>query len=158
MTTATARKPRKPKVPKPLESEVQGPGIKLMNSMGWTMFRRNVGKFKTKGGGFFRAAEPGQSDTYGWIPSQGCRHAEVEFKRPGERPTRLQVGWLLKCHQAGAVAFWADDTATLTSVISHINRGGEIRYLDTTRIYSEKVKGVRGMVKVEGPSGDYELI
>lgn len=113
------------KPPRPLEREVQRSGIALLRGLGWTVHRRNVGAMKV-GNRFVRFSEEGASDTYGVIP--GIGHFELEFKRPGERPTKDQLLWLLKHNHSGSVGFWVDNTATLEAVARAIMAGYRVVY------------------------------
>ncbi len=159
MTTTATKRPR---TPKPLESEVQKACIQIMQAHGWRVFRRNTG---TMGGShkgkrwFVRFGEKGQSDVYGFIPKFDGRHVEVEIKRKGERPTLDQIEWLIRCHEYdGCVAFWVDSIECCVNVVNHIDRGGEVRYRETKRMYPLKDKAGKKFAEVKGPSGDYELV
>ncbi len=156
-----ATKPRKPAKPKPLERDVQKECLAEMAAGGWVMHRRNTGAVQASYKGksrFIRFSEPGMSDTCGYIPRLAGRAVEVEIKRPGEKLTYDQAVWLDKCHRRGVVAFWVDSRAECAMVVAHINRGREIQFLPTKRTYSVKIKGAKKPVKIEGPSGDYELV
>lgn len=151
---------------KPTERKgVQEPCMRLMQAYGWRVHRRNTGAMVGSHNGksrFVRYGKAGMADCYGSIKSRGNRHFECEFKRAGERPTLDQVNWLIECHVAGEIAFWCDSIDQCRKVIEHINAGGEIRYLTTTRSYTEKIKskstGKVTSEKTIGPSGDYELV
>lgn len=80
-------------------------------------------------GNHIRFAAPGQSDTYGWIIATG-RHVEVEWKRPGNRPTVHQLRWLKECTRTGAIAFWSDSVAVAEMVMMAVLKGGEIAWFD----------------------------
>lgn len=125
--------------PKARESEVQRAAVAILRGLGWQAFRRNTGAMVATHNGrtrFVRFAEPGAADLWAILPDG--RHAEIEIKRPGERPTKTQVHWLVKTNGiGGAVSFWADNTATLERVARHVMAGGRIEYL--------------------GWSGDYDL-
>ncbi len=124
--------PGRTKIPVPLEKEVQKSGIALLRALGWTVFRRNVGFSVATHKGKKRAiryGDPGQSDTWGTLPDG--RHFELEFKRPGKRPTLDQARWLWMMNSGDyGVAFWVDNTGTLERVARHLMAGGRIRYLD----------------------------
>lgn len=159
MTTAAKKKPAKP-----LEAEVQKACIEIMKKHGWFVHRRNVGSF-AMGDRYFKAGEPGQSDTYGSIKRLGGRRFEVEIKRPGNRPTLDQVAWLLKCHYEGCVAFWVESAEQCEGIVEAINGGGWIEYQPTKRPYpvtdknGKKLRDAEGeIIKADGPSGDFTVI
>lgn len=159
MTTAAKKKPAKP-----LEADVQKACIEIMQAAGWKVFRRNVGAFKA-GDCYFRAGERGQSDVYGWIPKPDGQHVEVEIKRPGQRPSLEQVGWLLRCHFANCVAFWVDSPEQCKGIVDAINSGGWISYGVDKRPYpvtgknGKPLRDEQGLIlKADGPSGDFTVI
>lgn len=117
-----------PKVPDPLESEVQRNGMALLRARGWVVLRRNVLAMK-KGKHYVKGGETGQSDTYGTTPS-GV-HFELEFKRRRERPTDEQLRWLLAMNGRGrnrAVAFWVDNLDDLEQVARRVEQGWRVVY------------------------------
>jgi len=161
MTISTIKRPRTPKLPKPLESEVQKACIQIMQAAGWRVFRRNTGAMSGTHNGkrrFIRFAEKGQSDVYGFIPKFDGRHVEVEIKRKGERPTLDQVQWLQDCHFAGCLAIWVDNPDRCREVVRHIDDYGGLVYLGTKRVYPVKDKSGKKIGEIEGPSGDYKLV
>ena len=89
--------------------------IQLLQAHGFMAFRRNTGAVTTsytrKDGvtrdRFFRFSEPGMADIWGWQRGTG-RHIEVEVKRPGLKPTSLQLQWLQMAQERGCIAFWCD--------------------------------------------------
>ncbi len=142
--------PAKTKLPKPLEKEIQKNAVKLLRSLGWEIHRRNVSAFGGTHKGkkwFVRSGEPGQADLFGKLPDG--RHAEIEIKRPDERPTLDQARWLWANNRSDhEVSFWVDNLDTLERVARHLMGGGKILYLDNNgRQYPDGW----------GPSADYDL-
>jgi hypothetical protein len=144
--------PRRSVPPIPRESELQREGSAWMKSQGSRVFRRNTGGMYDARGNFVRFSERGASDT--WIITPAGVHGEVEWKRPGERPTLDQAMWLLKTNGIGhSFAFWVDNLDSLRTVYRHVvNEGYRVAYLRTLRRYR-----VRGR-DVWGQDGDYDLI
>lgn len=143
------------KLPKPLEKVVQRQALAYLKQMGIAAYRRNVIAVPAEYQGrrrFIRAGEPGQSDIWGVLPNTTGRHFgrhfEAECKRPGERPTLDQVMWLTTMNVITGAAFWFDSIGILATVIDCLRTGGRVQYLDTVRRYG----------KIEGPSGDYDLV
>ncbi len=134
------------------ESEVQSEGMGWLKGQGCQVYRRNTGGLRNSKGKYVPFNEPGASDT--WIITPAGVHGEVEWKRPGERPTLDQVLWLLKTNGHGhSFSFWVDNTETLKAVYrAVVNEGCKIVYLNTVRTYTTK----RG--KMTGPSGDYDVV
>jgi len=120
-----------PKTPKPLEKEIQRNGIKLLKFLGWTCHRRNTGMTRATYGGrtrVIRYGEPGMADIFGKLPDG--RSFELEFKRPGNRPTRRQFDWLKSQNSEHCVAFWVDDVQTLEIIAKRLMRGFRIWWDD----------------------------
>lgn len=121
---------RAKKPPSPLEKEVQKNGIILLRSLGWAVHRRNVGimKWKDKKGStrMFRMNEAGMSDTWGMLPDG--RRFELEFKRSGKRPSAEQLAWLKSQNGPHCVAFWVDNTETLSRVAIYLGAGHSVVY------------------------------
>jgi hypothetical protein len=137
------------KVHPPLESDVQREGIATLQAFGWLVYRRNVGAMSGTHAGkswFVKFSEKGQSDT--WAIMRCGRHAEIEFKRYGKRPTLDQVLWLRKVNARTGAAFWVDSLAYLWTVAKALSEGAVIQYHDTKWMYG----------KAEGPSGDYDVV
>jgi hypothetical protein len=111
------------------ESKIQRSGIIRLRRLGVMLFRRNVGAMADQSGNHVRFAAAGQSDTYGWVIATG-RHIELEWKRPGNKPTAHQLRWLKACSESGAIAFWADSVHIAELVMSAILEGGEIVWRD----------------------------
>lgn len=152
MSTTRTRKAR------PLEAEIQRNALAWLKAQGIAAWRRNVAAMPIPAAGgqkrrFLRAAEPGQSDLWALLPvacggNPGCRHLEIEIKRPGERPTLAQVLWLTEINRLTGAAFWIDSLAILERVVACLRAGGRVEYLETTRRYGEAT----------GPSGDYDCV
>ena len=53
-------------------------------------------------------SENGWPDITGVLPPHG-KALWIEVKRPGQRPTKLQMYRLKRLKRAGAVAFWTDN-------------------------------------------------
>ena len=67
-------------------------------------------------------SENGYPDITGVIPPTG-RALWIEVKRPGNKPTKLQLYRLEQLKSAGALAFWADnlDEVKRQLEIIHVN-------------------------------------
>jgi hypothetical protein len=144
------------------EKEIQAGGLDILRFHGLEMFRRNTGAMRAEYKGKSRLvsfAEPGAADSWGVEPKTGI-HWEVEFKAPGERPTLAQVNWLMRLHRAGSIAFWIDDLTPLEGIVTAIlDCGYRILYLPSTRVYSIRdPKFPKELVRVTGPSGDFDLV
>ena len=115
------------------ESKILRSGIIRLRRLGIVLFRRNIGGMRIKeedgDARYIAYASPGQADTYGWEIRTG-RHWEIEWKRPGRRPTPLQLQWLRDSSIYGAVAFWADNVNTAERVAEAVLAGGKIVWGD----------------------------
>lgn len=121
------------KPPRERESKIQRSIVTRLARLGISLERHNVGarEWTDKSGRerLVPFGKPGQSDLYGmdWPTMQPWgRHWEIETKRPGKRPTVLQLTWLKLCHSRGAVAFWADSANVAEQVAEAILAGGRI--------------------------------
>ncbi len=114
----------------PLEAEVQTSVINILNRLKWEVCVRRVGAMKI-GTRFIRFEKPGRADLYGTIGRDG-RHFELEIKRPGERPSALQMQWLRSHNNDHNVGFWVDSTIVLMKVARHLMIGGCVEYTDGT--------------------------
>ena len=130
---------------RPRESEVQKSGIAILKALGWKVWRRNVGGMTDRKGHFIRFGEPGMSDTWGITPDG--RHFEIEFKRLGQKPSRVQFAWLRHMNGGGPVSFWVDNTDDLQFVADMITRGYYVRYRDDM---SYVLVGLIGAKIIEG--------
>ena len=61
---------------------------------------------------------PGFTDLVGVIPGSG-RALFLEVKRPGNKPTPLQIGFMDRRRSEGAVSFWAD---SVQSALDQFNK------------------------------------
>jgi hypothetical protein len=127
------------KPPVPLEREIQRNGIKLLKMLGWTVHRRNTGTFFATYKGkerLIRSGTPGMADTWGVMPDG--RRFEIEFKRPGNRPTELQLAWLKSQNNAHCAAFWVFETGHLELYAKLLMNGANVHWLrgDSFMIYS----------------------
>ena len=112
----------------PLEREtkiVRSIRIRLLHRFGIRLWRRNCGGFKDSYGHHIRYGSPGQSDLYGVMP-RTATHVEIEVKRPGKRPTPLQLRWLRHMTDLGAVAYWSDNANDAERVAEAIMNGGRV--------------------------------
>jgi len=90
----------------PLEKELQDAVLKLLRhhpKVKWAE-RMNVGAMKI-GQRFVRFGKPGMCDITGQM--KDGRRLEIEMKRPGEKPTSVQQGFIDLVADAGGVAFCA---------------------------------------------------
>jgi hypothetical protein len=114
----------------PLEREVQKSGIALLRGLGWECHRRNVSATRwvdKKGNNrLFKTNAAGMADTWGTMPDG--RRFEIEFKRPGKRPTAKQLAWLKSQNGPHCCAFWVDSTCVLEKVARHLMNVGTIFY------------------------------
>ena len=120
------------KSPRPLERTIQSNGMTALRCLGLALYRRNVSLAVADYQGrkrVIRSGEPGQSDCYGWIIATG-RHVEIEWKRPGNRPTSDQLTWLKWCTKQGVIAYWADSVDTAVRVMRVMIQGGRISWHD----------------------------
>ena len=121
------------KSPPERESKIQRSIIVRLNRLGVRLWRRNVGALK-KGDRFIRFSSPGQSDLWGidfriegaCRGKKWARHWEIEVKRPGNKPTPLQLVWLKDMSEKGCVAFWSDSANVAEQVAEAILNGGRI--------------------------------
>jgi hypothetical protein len=60
--------------------------------------------------------EGGHPDIDGCIAG---RSIKIEMKRPGEKPTRRQMGRLLRWRQAGALVGWATSVEEVRAIVAH---------------------------------------
>jgi hypothetical protein len=101
------------------ERDVSRAMVRYLQSLGYAVHRRNVGAMEATCGGRTRRvrfAEPGASDY--WLVLRDGRHCEVEVKRPGKKPNKHQILWMLRMNMAGAAAFWADNVGTLATTVA----------------------------------------
>lgn len=117
--TPAARKP----VP-PREAEVLRACLKLLKMRGISAWRQNtgVGKFGKR---FVRFGVPGQADISGVLPGSGVR-IEIETKRPGNKPTPLQLAYLRGINASGGVACWTSDPSHLDRIIVAVLAGARV--------------------------------
>lgn len=122
----------KQRLPPIAEREILKNARLYLESIRWEVRRRNVAKFVIKKPGgkrrFFRAADPGQSDLYGKMPSG--RRFELEIKSLGREPTKKQLYWLLSQNDEHCVAFWVDNLDTLERIAPAIAGGMRVVYGD----------------------------
>lgn len=120
-------------LPREKESKIQRSMIVRLRRYGLVLYRRNVGsrEWADKSGAtrLVQYGARGQSDLYGWHIRTG-RHFEIEVKRPGNKPTEMQLKWLKDCHRLGAVAFWSDSVAIAEMIVEAILGGGVIVWHD----------------------------
>lgn len=114
--------------PRERESKVQRSIIIRLRRLGIVLWRRNVGALTDSRGNHVRFAAPGQSDLWGILPDG--RHLEIEVKRPGNKPTDLQLAWLKAMKACEAVAWWSDNANDCERVAQAILQGGRIIWLD----------------------------
>lgn len=112
-------------LPKERERKIQASIRIRLGYLGINLYRRNVALVRTGDGRRFSVEAPGRADLYGWEIKTG-RHWEIETKRPGNKPTPLQLGWLKEATRLGAVAFWADNCNDTETVARAILAGGRI--------------------------------
>ena len=122
------------KPPRERESKVQRSIIVRLRRLGIRLWRRNVAAFAIEDR-FIRCASPGQADLWG-IDRQ-ARHWEIEVKRPGNKPTGLQLHWLKEMHALGCVAFWSDSANDAERVAKAIKAGGVIVWDEGSEFHVE---------------------
>ena len=110
------------------ESKIQKSIVIRLDRLGIRLWRRNVGAMR-QDDRIIRFGSPGQSDLWG-IDTIYHRHWEIETKRPGNRPTPLQLSWLKDMSQLGCVSFWADNANVAERVAKAIIDGGMIVWCD----------------------------
>jgi len=110
--------------PREKESKIQRSIVVRLQRLGVQLYRRNVGAFTDSYGHHVRFAAPGQADLWGF--DRNARHWEIETKRPGNRPTELQLAWLKEMTDCGCVAFWVDNANTADLVTEAVLEGGRI--------------------------------
>ena len=109
-----ARKP-----PTPLEAGIQRTMLATLRHYGVLCWRNNTGAVQAEYKGrkrFIRYGEVGHSDIFFVLPPRG-RFGALEVKRPGNRPTDDQIGFLQRVGRAGGLGFWADDPAIVERII-----------------------------------------
>jgi hypothetical protein len=109
------------------ERDVSRAMVRYLQSLGYAVHRRNVGAMEGVSRGKVRRvrfAEPGASDY--WLVLRDGRHCEVEAKRPGKKPNKHQILWMLRLNAAGAAAFWADNVETLANTVDTLEQGFHI--------------------------------
>jgi hypothetical protein len=150
----TARKP--PKEKKPLESAVLKQCMATFERLGIKPYRRNVsamfGEYKGKKWAV-RSGSPGQSDI--WAVLDDGRHVECEIKRPGEKPSLAQIGWLIEMNTITGAAFWVDSHVVLENILKALMSGGRVIYMDGKCSYPNPVKGCKG--SVSGPECEFDV-
>ena len=114
------------RIPKPLEKEIMQGCIAVMELAGWRVFRRNTATMYASYNGktrCIRAGQPGMADLWAVLPDG--RHAEIEIKRPGNRPGPFQLAWLRSMADIGghrgSVAFWCDSVEGCQWIVENIN-------------------------------------
>jgi len=83
------------------------------------LYRRNVGVMRPEradgGTGFVRIGQAGQCDIFGFVKSYRCPTCnalqagialELELKRDGKKPTKLQQQWIDHCRHFNVIAFY----------------------------------------------------
>jgi hypothetical protein len=151
----TARKP--PKEKKPLESLIQKQSFAKIKRLGIKPHRRNVIGVKSEYKGkerFIKSGASSQADCWFLIPCN-ARHVELEFKRPGNKPTYDQIIWLRETNEITGASFWADSPVIVDKVVRALMDGARIVYHDGESSYPNPVKGCKG--RVNGPSYEFDI-
>jgi hypothetical protein len=95
---------------KPTENSVEKDVIEFMQTRSWRATRNHVGTFRTLYGGWVKIGEEGFPDwtfTRGSTYCQGCAIMHWEAKKPGEKPTPIQMQKIASLNAIGELAFWA---------------------------------------------------
>lgn len=113
--------------PRIKEAEVSRAVARYLGLFAPGVVRRNTGGRRNASGGYVAFGRPGDPDFSGPLPDG--RHAGIEVKRPGARPSARQFATLRRLNERGAVAFWVDSLDYLAHVLPVILAGGrcEIR-------------------------------
>lgn len=115
------------KPPPERESKIQRSIVVRLQRLGITLWRRNVVAYQIENR-FVRAGQKFQADL--WGIDRTARHWEIETKRPGNRPTPGQLGWLKAMSARGCVAFWVDSANIAERVADAVLDGGRIVWRD----------------------------
>lgn len=126
----TPARPRR--LPIPLERDVQRAILAYLRARGVLCWRNNTAKVAIPAEGgkarrFLRAGLVGSADILGCF---GGRLLALEVKRPGERPTPVQVAFLRSVQEAGGIAFWADGLDVAARVLDAIEAGCRVEVDD----------------------------
>ena len=114
------------KPPPERESKIQRSIVVRLQHLGITLWRRNVVAYQIEDR-FVRAGQKFQADLWGVDEIGGiARHWEIETKRPANRPTPGQLGWLKAMSARGCVAFWVDSANIAERVAEAVLAGGRI--------------------------------
>lgn len=101
-------------IPERTENDVEANCVGWLQSLRWVPRRKNVGLFYTRNGVPIRIGKPGECD---WCFMRdvtiGLHYMEIEFKRPGERPDKLQSEYMASMRSLGVVAIWVDSLEAL---------------------------------------------
>jgi hypothetical protein len=76
-------------------------------------------------------APEGWPDISGWLPRRADGHLDgrilgIETKRPGEKPTELQIDWMRRINADGGAAFWCDDVVACQATIVKLRLGWSV--------------------------------
>lgn len=111
------KKPKVPKLPRPLEKDVQSAimdYLTMAHIFAWV--NKTQGTFNAQRGCFIKTKmKKGVSDILGVLP--GGRFLAIEVKRPGEKMTPEQVQFVSDVNNRGGVAFTADNVKTVAEVL-----------------------------------------
>jgi len=114
--------------PVPYEREVQRSAIQALEALGCRPDRRNIrNDAVTRPDGrkvWARSERSGKADITATVPGLGTR-LEVEIKRPGGRPSKLQIQRIHEVNEVGGIAVWVDDVAWLVWAVEHFKRGAK---------------------------------
>lgn len=127
------------------ERDVQAQVVSAARMVGLALDRRNVGMAVGTSGKPVRFGKRGDPDLTGIIPSGPHRgkRIDVEVKRPGKRPSPIQMKRLREIIDSGGIAFWIDDGYRALHVFRRIIVDGWTVEIDE-----------RGVPFVVSPGGD----
>lgn len=118
----------RPRRPRPLEREVQRSVLRALAALGCDPERRNIRRDPVRQAdgskAYVKSGRAGMPDVTATVPGLGTR-LEVEVKRPGERPTRLQYRRLAEINASGGIGIWVDDIKWLMWAVEQFRRGAK---------------------------------
>ena len=99
------------------ENDVEAEIIGFLVKRGWIIRRQHSGVFFTANGDRIPIGEKGMCDWSAMRPrgeERKVEYLEVEAKKPGEKPKRIQREYIAKRLHQGISATWADSLALFT--------------------------------------------
>lgn len=110
------------------EADVTAQVVAYCRCLGLVLERQNTGAahYPNRDGTtrLVRYGTPGAADWTATLPDG--RRLELEIKRPGARPTQVQLDRLQQICASNGVGFWTDSVDHLMAVLPHVLAGASV--------------------------------